>query len=344
MEQYVAALAADAPWWGLGLIIAGSLAVLWRGADVVVSKAVILSELSGIPKVVVGATVVSLGTTTPETAVSVLAALGGRPGLALGNAVGSIICDTGLILGLACLLRPLPLHRRIVNRQGWIQFGAGVSLVLGCLPFGNLSLIFEQGGSLPQVVGVAFLVALVGYAAVSIRWAHEGDLPVPELIGEKDTSTEQARLLWVLLKLFLGLAVVILACEVLIPTTVEAARRLEVPEGVIAATLVAFGTSLPELVTAVTSSFRGHGEIAVGNVVGADILNVLWVAGLSAAVTRGGLQVSPEFFSLYFPSMLFLLLVFRIGIVYSGRYLSRLFGGILLTAYLIVTVAGYLFE
>lgn len=232
-----------------------------------------------------------------------------------------------------------------MNRQGWIQLGAGVSLVLGCLPFESLSLIFEQDGSLPRVVGLAFLLALVAYAAVSIRWAREGDLPVPELIGKKkDTSTEQARLLWVLVKLFLGLAVVILACEVLIPTAADAARRLEVPEGVIAATLVAFGTSLPELVTAVTSSLRGHGEIAVGNVVGADILNVLWVIGLSAAVTPGGLQVPPEFFSPYFPSMLFLLLVFRIGIVYSGRYLSRVFGCILLTAYLIVTVAGYIFE
>lgn len=161
------------------------------------------------------------------------------------------------------------------------------------------------------------------------------------MTAEADKPAEAAPLGWVLAKLLGGPAVVILSSEVLIPAVSEAARRLSVPEGVIAATLVAFGTSLPELVTAVMATLRGHGDIAVGNVVGADILNVLWVAGLSAAVTPGGLRASPEFFSLYFPSMVFVLLVFRIGIWLSGDRLNRVFGAVLLGAYLIVTVLSY---
>ena len=107
-----------------GLLLVGVIIVmigsLGKSADWLVSEVVVLSERSGLPKVVIGATIVSIGTTLPEAAVSVLAALKGQPTLALGNAVGSIICDTGLILGLACLISPLPLLRSMVNRQGWL--------------------------------------------------------------------------------------------------------------------------------------------------------------------------------------------------------------------------------
>ncbi|MGI9427211.1 MAG: sodium:calcium antiporter, partial [Bythopirellula sp.] len=119
----------------LAVEIAFILMVLGKAADWLVGEAVVLSERSGLPKVVIGATVVSLGTTAPETAVSVLAALKGEPGLALGNAVGSVICDTGLILGLACLIKPLKMPKQTVNRQGWLQFASGWLLVAGCWPW-----------------------------------------------------------------------------------------------------------------------------------------------------------------------------------------------------------------
>ena len=125
MEQALDHFFSATPLGPARLVIAFSLAVLGKAADWLVDEAVALSERSGIPKVVIGATVVSLGTTMPEAAVSVFAAIQGNPGLAFGNAVGSIICDTGLILGLACVIAPLRLNRRIVNRQGWIQFAAG---------------------------------------------------------------------------------------------------------------------------------------------------------------------------------------------------------------------------
>ncbi|MCP5119230.1 MAG: sodium:calcium antiporter, partial [bacterium] len=161
MEAALEHFFANLHWGLLLLVILVSLAVLGKSADWLVDEAVALSERSGIPKTVIGATIVSLGTTTPEAAVSVFAAMKGSAGLALGNAVGSIICDTGLILGLACVLAPLRLERKICNRQGWIQFAAGVSLVLACLPWTNLGAVLTDGGRLPQVVGFVFLIALV---------------------------------------------------------------------------------------------------------------------------------------------------------------------------------------
>ncbi|GIX46425.1 MAG: hypothetical protein KatS3mg131_0636 [Candidatus Tectimicrobiota bacterium] len=123
MEQWLEHLMRLLPLWGLFPLIAAMFYTLGKGADILVEETVALSVRWGIPKVVIGATIVSLGTTTPEAAVSVLAALKGSPDLALGNAVGSVICDTGLILGLATLIAPPPLERSVVNRQGWIQLG-----------------------------------------------------------------------------------------------------------------------------------------------------------------------------------------------------------------------------
>jgi cation:H+ antiporter len=138
------------PLWALLLVIVVALLVLAKGADLLVGEAVVLSERWGVPKIVIGATIVSLGTTLPEAAVSVMAAINGNPGLALGNAVGSVITDCGLILGLCALIRPLPLEARVVNRQGWLQLGSGVALVLLCLPWSNLGVTFSRGSSLPQ--------------------------------------------------------------------------------------------------------------------------------------------------------------------------------------------------
>ena len=322
-------------------VIVVSLMVLGKAADWLVDAAVSLSERSGVPKVVIGATVVSLGTTAPEAAVSVLAAIQGSPGLALGNAVGSIICDTGLILGVATLIAPLRLDRTIVNRQGWIQLGAGLALVIFSFPFSRPAAVFLSGGNLPQTVGFIFLVALAVYVYVSIRWARQNTgVGMPDEFEHGDSDGTFI----ISLKLAGALVLVVAAASVLIPAVEEAARRLSVPESIIAATLVAFGTSLPELVTAIRASMRGHGELAVGNVIGADILNVLLVAGAAAAVTPSGLVADPHFFQILFPAMIFILVVFRVGIIFSGEAMKRPFGILLLASYVLVTLVSYLFR
>lgn len=340
MEHWIEQMVAGLPWWGLGVLISVNFYALSKGADMLVEEAVVLSVQWGVPKILIGATIVSLGTTLPEASVSVLAAIQGSPELALGNAVGSVICDTGLILGLAALISPLPLDRTIVNRQGWIQLGTGFLLVAACLPFAAFSTLFETGGRLPQGIGVIFLLLLAVYMWLSISWSRGAYANgVTEQTEHSGAGTVTA-----LIKLLGGILLVIGASWILIPTVREAALRLQIPPGIVAATLVAFGTSLPELVTAVTAALKRHGELAVGNVIGADILNVLFVAGAAAAVTQGGLHASAHFFKLLFPAMLFILTVFRIGIMVSGTQLKRHFGVILIGAYLLVTILSYTYR
>jgi cation:H+ antiporter len=342
METALLQFLSNAHWSLLLAIVAAGLFALGKGADWLVDEAVALSQKSHIPEVVIAATIISLGTTTPEAAVSVLAAIRGSPGLALGNAVGSIICDTGLILGLACIIAPLRLNRRIVNRQGWVQFGAGVALILASFPWDSPRSLLAEGGRMPQEAGFIFLAALAVYLWLSIVWArNERGTAISEELAAHTADIEKST--WIILaKLICAVAIVLLSAHVLIPSVTEAAQRIHVPESIIAATLVAFGTSLPELVTAVTAARRGHGEIAIGNVIGADILNVLFVSGASAAVTSKGLQAGGHFFYLLFPIMFIILAIFRIGIASSRNYLRRPFGYFLLGTYLIYLIASYL--
>ena len=338
MDAVIEPILLGLPLPALFLIIAICIFILGKGADLLVEEAVALSLKWGLPMVLIGATIVSLGTTLPEAAVSVMAAIEGNPGIALGNAVGSIICDTGMILGLSTLIAPLPLKREIVNRQGWIQLGAGILLVVSCMPNWSYRYALENGGRLPQFMGFIFLGLLVAYIYYTIRRFSSGDT----IHEETEEGRRPDRGTGVILfRLMLGAALVIASSDLLIPTVQETALRLSVPESIIGATLVAFGTSLPELVTALTAVRKGHGELAVGNVIGADILNVLFVAGAAAAVTPAGLTAPPHFFSFLFPAMLGILIVFRVGIFISGDQLKRPFGALLLGIYGFVTVFSY---
>ena len=159
----------DADWLPLVVVAVVATAVLVKGADWLVEGASGLAFRLGMPKVIVGATIVSLGTTSPECAVSVMAAWGDEPGLALGNAVGSIIADTGLIFGVGCLIVALPADRFVLSRQGWVQFGAAVLLAALCFS------AFWVDGPAAQIdrrVGVLFLLLLALYLSLRIRTRH----------------------------------------------------------------------------------------------------------------------------------------------------------------------------
>jgi cation:H+ antiporter len=189
-------------------------------------------------------------------------------------------------------------------------------------------------------MGFVLLGLLGAYLYKSIAWSRadgvEGVLP---------HHHEEHDPIWLtLIKLVGAVAVVVLSAQALIPAVTESALRMNIPESIIAATLVAFGTSLPELVTAITAARKGHGELAVGNIVGADILNVLFVSGAAAAVTPVGLDAGPQFFRIVFPMMLFILAVFRVGIFISGSHMRRTFGWVLLITYGVYLVVGYVFR
>jgi cation:H+ antiporter len=317
------------------IIISISIILLWRGADWMIEGVVVFAERTGLPKIVIGATIVSLGTTTPEAFVSVMAAWMGNPGLALGNGVGSIIADTALILGLTCILARVPVDRYILNRTGMVQVGVATLLVA-------ISLIawatMPGEPVLDRWVGWLFLFLLAAYLYLTFFWSKKKSSleRTPELPMQGEPASSIKSLFMIIGGLFL----VIAGARILVPSSVEIAGRIGVPEDIIAATLVALGTSLPELVTAIAAVRKGHPEITVGNIVGADVLNCLFVIGASA-VTRP-LALSSNFFTLHFPAMLIVLFSFRAFIVinkdgwfkkWQGVWLLGIYVGYLILQY-----------
>lgn len=326
------------------LMLAGAIGILVKGADYLVDGAVGLSERMGIPKAIIGATVVSIGTTTPEAAVSVLAAFKGMPDLALGNAVGSIICDTGLIFGLSCLITRLPKDRFILNRHGWIQFGSGVLLVVLSLLFWSRADDGEMQRILPRGVGFFLIGLLVLYIWISVFWAKQHPNPgVDAIVEHVDATLERIpvknKLLLDASMLLGGLLLVLTGSHIAVPAVQVLCLRWGVPPSVVSATLIAFGTSLPELVTAITSIIKGQKEILIGNIIGADILNVLFVIGASACAAP--LVVDPLFLRLHFPVMMAVLILFRVCIAYGKDSFPRWPGFLFLALHIGYVVANY---
>ena len=328
-------LVAGFPTYVLFIIIAFCLLLLIKGADLMIDGAVALALRTGLPRIVIGATIISLGTTTPEAVVSVMAAWMGNPGLALGNGVGSIIADTGLIFGLTCMLTAVPVNRFILNRTGWVQVGVATLLVV----ISVIALIVTTGEAiLGRWVGFFFLALLVCYMYITYFWAKQGEGLGTE--GEDSDDGELMSLGKCLLLVFGGLFLVVLGARVLVPSASEIAGRFGVPEDIIACTMVAFGTSLPELMTAIASVRKGHPEIMVGNVVGADVLNCLFVIG--AAAVASPLAIPANFFIFHFPAMLIILYSFRVFIFMSkDGHFRRWHGAWLLGLYLVYVGLQY---
>jgi cation:H+ antiporter len=316
-------------------IIAVCVVLLSKGADWMIDGVVDLAERTGMPRIVIGATIVSLGTTTPEAFVSVMAAWMGNPGLALGNGVGSIIADTGLIFGLTCILAAVPVNRFILDRTGWVQVGSATLLVaIGVL----LLLTGRSEPVLGRPIGMFFLGLLFVYLYLTYAWAKQGGSQIME---GPHLEAAQPREVWRCWAMILGgLFLVIMSARLLIPAASQIAARMGVPEDVIAATMVAFGTSLPELMTAIAAVRKGHPEITVGNVVGADVLNCLFVIG--AAATARPLAIPPNFFHFHFPAMLIILWSFRAFISMNRDGVFRRWQGIwLLGVYVVYVVLQY---
>ena len=335
-ETLLRNLVAGFPLSILIILVVVCILLLLKGSDWMIDGVVSLAGRTGLPKIVIGATIISLGTTMPEAFVSVMAAWMGNPGLALGNGVGSIIADTGLIFGLTCLLAPsVPANRFILNRTGWVQVGAATLLVIiSVLAW----VIMPSKPVLHRWVGVFFLVLLVGYMYMAYIWARQMDIVDTD---EKESGASELLSLgkcWVMVAG--GLSLVIAGARVLVPSAAEIALRIGVPDDIVAATIVALGTSLPELMTAITAVRKGHPEITIGNIVGADVLNCLFVIG-AAAVARP-LVISSNFFIFHFPAMLLILYSFRVFIIMNRNGSFRRWQGAwLLGVYLIYLILQY---
>lgn len=343
----------------LTLYAVGGLYFLSLGAEWLVEGASAIAFRFGMPEVIVGATIVSLGTTMPECTVSVLAAFNGNPGLALGNAVGSVIADSALIFGIGCLITTLPADKYVLSRQGWVQFGSAVMLAALC--YGSYAVLGNEA-EIGRWMGIGLLALLVVYMYLSVVWSkrhpQEQAIRVSETIAEHaepgemvhvaDEHVTQKTSLALAGMIFAGLVVIVFSGHVAIESVSVIAGRIGIPQVVIAATLVAFGTSLPELMVGITAIRKGHPELLVGNVLGADILNILFVTGAAAVaaplpIIDATAKVPAIFLYLHIPAMLIILTYFRLCIFSATKHghFKRWMGGPLLAMYLIYIVSQF---
>lgn len=315
----------------LAYILIG-LVMLVAGAETLVRGASRLAARVGISPLVIGLTVVAFGTSTPEAAVSVQAALGGNGDIAIGNVLGSNIANILLILGLAALVAPLVVARQLVRFDLPVMLGIGVVVYL-----------LARDGQLGRAEGVALLVGIVAYTGVLVALSRRGQLQ-PVGVPAEPTSVRQGRAAWMtdVLMALAGLLLLGIGGHLLVDGASNLARALGLSELLIGLTVVAVGNSLPELATSMLAALHGHREIAVGNVVGSSIFNLLLVVGLGAVIATDGLSVSPNALSLDFPVML-AVFALCLPVFYSYYRISRVEGALFFVYYLAYLAYAVLF-
>jgi len=299
------------------IIFAGAFAILLKSADFFVDGAVGIADIFRIPKIVVGIVLVSLATSLPEFSVSVQAAYLGHPEIALGNPVGSVIANNGLALALAAIIGvSIAVDRHILKSFG---------IFLICSAF--ISYAFAFDAFIGRTEGILLILLLAGYYYYLIR--RETSKRTQEVRKEGSSDPKLKR---IVVFFIIGAVGVIISSRLIIWSGLWIAKILRVPEIIIALTMVAIGTSLPEISTAITSALKGHGEIAIGNILGADVLNILWIIG--AAATVNPIRVNPRTIAFAYPWML--LVVVAMVLLMRHRYqLTRKKGILLMGLYVI---------
>ncbi len=305
------------------LLFLGGLGVLYFGADWLVRGSSRLAASLGVSPIVVGLTVVSMGTSAPELMISVVASLGGNPDLAIGNVMGSNLANVGLVLGISAIVRPLHVSARIVTRE------VPVMIVITAL---LLPLIWDQ--HIGRLEGLALVTMLVAYLAFVLRTAKAED---PEAPGREEKSPDEASgftsrtITRALAFIVLGVAGLVLGAFAIRESAVALAEAMGISELVIGVTLVSIGTSLPELATCVVAAWRRQADIAVGNILGSNVFNIAGVLGVTAILAP--LDINPEVLRFEFPAMMFIT-VLMVPIVRTRLVIRRREGFVLLGAYL----------
>jgi cation:H+ antiporter len=304
------------------------LVLLLAGAEVLVRGASRLAAAFAISPLVIGLTVVAYSTGAPELAVSVRSSLAGQPDLALGNVVGSCICNILLILGLSALISPLRVAQKLVRIDVPLMIVAS-TLVLALGFDGRLS---RADGGLLFLGGIAYTAFAVWESRRESRLVQE------EYAAEYGAPPDTARTGWPRHALFIGigLGLLVLGAQWLVDGAVAVARVLGIGELIIGLTVVSVGTSLPEIATSVIASLRGERDIAVGNVVGSNLFNVLSVLGLAAFVAPAGVAVSGAALRFDIPVMIAASIA-CLPILFSGYAVPRWQGALLLGYYIAYT-------
>ena len=267
------------------LLFAVGLVLLIKGGDWFVDGATGIATRFRLPDIVVGATVVSIGTTLPEVMVSATGALQGQGAMAYGNAIGSIICNTALIAAISVACNPGPVNVKTMKMPVLFFFG---SAALYCFAAYGL-------GEFPRWMGFLLLTVFVIYTILNVR----NGLKNPTKSADDDAEETKERPLWQQLAfLIVGAAVIAVGARLLVNHGTIIATKLGVPETVIALTFVALGTSLPELVTTITSLKKGRASLGIGNVIGANVFNLVLVSGISVALAPFEVPVGKTFFGI----------------------------------------------
>lgn len=318
------------------LLLAG-LALLAVGGELLVRGASRMAAALGISPLVIGLTVVAFGTSAPEAAVTLQSGLAGRGDLALGNVVGSSIFNVLVVLGISALIVPLVVSQRLVRLEVPLLIGASA-----------LALLLGVDESIGRVDGAVLLTGAVAYTVYAVRRSRREDSAVAaEYAREYAPRRRPARLVAEhVILLVAGVGLLVLGARWLVDGAAEVARALGMSELVIGLTIVAVGTSLPEVATSLVAALRRERDIAVGNVVGSNLFNILAVLGLGGLVVPEGVHVAPAALRFDLPVML-AVAVACLPIFFTGHLIARWEGGLFLayyaayTAYLVMAAAGH---
>ena len=303
------------------LFIVGLLFLI-KGGDWFVDGASALARRFHLPELLIGATVVSIGTTLPEVMVSTMSALSGHGEIAYGNAIGSVICNAALIAAITIAVRPGRVDPKTLKTPVAFFFAAAAIYCIAAYVFGRFT----------RVMGIIMLAVFVAYMAANVLQMK--NTPA----GEQEASEEEMPLAKTLILLVLGAVLIAVGANLLVDNGTLIAQALGVPESVIALTFVALGTSLPELVTAITSLVKGHSDLSLGNVVGANVFNLVLVSGMSITLAPFTIPQSATLFGinsslvLDLPVMLAVMLILTVPALVKGK-LNRAQGILLLAIY-----------
>ncbi len=304
--------------------------LLIKGGDWFVDGATGLAHRFHLPELLIGATVVSIGTTLPEVMVSAQAALQHNSGISYGNAIGSVICNTSLIAALTIAIRPGPVNKKTLRLPAFAFFIAAVVYAA----------IAYTTGTFQRWQGVMLLGMFACYMIVTVLQMKK----IPDEAPEAEEEEVKERPLWQeLLLLVVGAAAIAFGANLLVDNGTKIAAALGVPDSVIGLTMVALGTSLPELVTAITALVKGHSALSLGNVIGANLFNIVLVSGAAITISPFAVPVEKTLLGhnaslvVDLPVMMAVMLILCVPALAKGK-LSRWQGILLLTIYAAFTI------
>jgi len=300
------------------LYLVGGISLLFIGAEGLIRGSSNLAIKIGITPLVVGLTVVAFGTSAPELVVSLKAALMGNSSISLGNVVGSNIANIALILGVAALIKPLDVHADVIRREIPIMIGITVLLLL---------LLID--GELGFVDGVILITGLIIYLTFSVILARKEKTPEVEAEFKEGLKSNLSISISSIL-VIVGFGLLILGANLFVQSAVAIAKRFDVSDAIIGLTIVAIGTSLPELITSIVASYKKEADIAIGNVVGSNIFNILGILGITALI----IPISSAGISYVDLGVMLIAAIILLPLSRTGFSITRIEGAVLLAGYI----------